>query len=144
MSQIRITATDDEILGTHSIMKQLHENLRKVSQPEYLEYVKMLKADFGFNLATLMEEEQVVCVAGFRVCQNLGWGKYLYVDDLVTDKRRRSKGAGKKMLEWLIGHARSERCIEVRLDSKVTRHRALRFYFRERMDIFAFHFRLRL
>jgi len=144
MSQIRITATDDEILGTHSIMKQLHENLRKVSQPEYLEYVKMLKADFGFNLATLMEEEQVVCVAGFRVCRNLGWGTYLYVDDLVTDKRRRSKGAGKKMLGWLIEYARSERCVDVRLDSKVTRHDALRFYFRERMDIFAFHFRLRL
>jgi GNAT superfamily N-acetyltransferase len=141
MTNIQITATDDEILGTHSIMKQLHENLRKVSQTRYLEYVKTLKADFGFNLATLMEDEQVVCVAGFRVCRNLGWGKYLYVDDLVTDKRGRSKGAGKKMLEWLIELARSEQCIEVRLDAKVTRHAAHRFYFRECMDIAAFHFR---
>ncbi|MFZ3325693.1 MAG: GNAT family N-acetyltransferase [Methylocella sp.] len=144
MSHIQITATDDEILGTHSIMKQLHENLRKESQTAYLEHVKTLKADFGFNLATLTEEEQVICVAGFRVCRNLGWGKYLYLDDLVTDKRRRSNGAGRKMLEWLIEHARSERCIEVRLDAKVTRHAAHRFYFRERMDIAAFHFHLSL
>jgi GNAT superfamily N-acetyltransferase len=83
-------------------------------------------------------------VAGFRLCRNLGWGKYLYVDDLVTDGRHRSRGDGKQMIDWLIARARSNQCVEMRLDAKVTRNRAHRFYLREQMNIVAFHFCLRL
>jgi GNAT superfamily N-acetyltransferase len=138
---IRIAATNEEILSTYDVMKQLRPHIR---QSDYLQLVKLQEAEVGFRLAALWEDNRVTCVAGFRHCRSLGWGKYLYIDDLVTDEKRRSTGAGKAMFDWLVEHARHTGCAEVRLDSAVYRHGAHRFYLRERMDIACFHFKLTL
>ena len=139
--RIEITKTDAEVLATYAVMRQLHPDL---PESEYLRAVRTLQDELGFQLASLMEDDCVVCAAGFRLCRSLGWGRYLYVDDLVTDESHRSKGAGKVMFEWLVDYARSHDCRELRLDSAVYRHEAHRFYLRERMDIVCFHFRLSL
>ena len=144
MRTIEVANTDEEIIRTHVIMRQLYDHLKEVGESNYLKLVKMQQAEVAFELAALTEDEHIICVAGFRLCRNLGWGKYLYVDDLVTDGGHRSRAAGKQMLDWLIARARSEQCVEVRLDAKVSRNRAHRFYLRERMDIVAFHFCFRL
>jgi GNAT superfamily N-acetyltransferase len=115
-----------------------------ISQNEYLFQVKQLVAEVGYRLAALTREKQVVCVAGFRFCRSLGWGKYLYVDDLVTDADFRSTGAGEAMFGWLAKLAENAGCGELRLDSAVERHGAHRFYLRERMNIACFNFRLKL
>lgn len=141
MGKIQIAKTDQEILATYPVMKQLRPNVLKT---EYLELVKKQQTEVGFRLAALYEDGQITCVAGFRVSRSLGWGRYLYVDDLVTAKRRRSKGDGKAMFKWLVKQARNLQCGELRLDSALERHQAHRFYLRERMDIVCFHFRLTL
>ena len=141
MKSIQIAATDKEILATYPVMKQLRPN---VGRREYLDLVKGQQAEVGFQLAALKAGGRITCVAGFRVCRSLGWGKYLYVDDLVTAAPRRSKGDGKKMFDWLVANARKLDCDALRLDSKLSRHEAHRFYLRERMDIDCFHFRLTL
>jgi ribosomal protein S18 acetylase RimI-like enzyme len=53
----------------------------------------------GYQLAFLATDNRVVAVAGFRISQNLAYGKFLYVDDLVVDETARSHGYGK----FLIG-----------------------------------------
>ncbi len=141
MRHIQIAATDDEILATYAVMSQLRPHIQ---ESDYLRLVKSQQAEVGFQLAALTEDGRIICVAGFRLCRSLGWGKYLYVDDLVTDEERRSTGAGKAMFDWLVAYARSQQCDELRLDSAVERHEAHRFYLRERMDIACFHFRLKL
>ncbi len=138
---IQIAATDDEIRATYTVMSQLRPHIR---DSDYLRLVKLQQAEVGFQLATLTEDGRIICVAGFRLCRSLGWGKYLYVDDLVTDEEQRSTGAGKAMFDWLVAYARSQQCDELRLDSALERRGAHRFYLRERMDIACFHFRLRL
>jgi GNAT superfamily N-acetyltransferase len=138
---IEYAETDKAIIDTYSVVKQLRPGILK---KDYLRRVKLQRAELGFRLAALSENGQITCVAGFRICRSLGWGKFLYVDDLVTDGKRRSNGAGKAMLKWLVELARKERCDEVRLDSAVYRHEAHRFYLRERMDIACFNFRLDL
>ncbi len=79
-------------------------------------------------------------MAGFRVIEFLAYGKFLYVDDLVTTENARSRSYGKRMLDWLVGVAREEGCGSLQLDSGVQRHGAHRFYFREGMKIFGYHF----
>ena len=112
-----------------------------IQQSEYVRLVRLQESEVGFQLASLREDDQVVCVAGFRFCRSLGWGKYLYVDDLITDETRRSRGAGEAMFNWLLERARNAECGELRLDSALWRNEAHRFYLRERMDIICFHFR---
>ena len=85
--------------------------------------------------------EEVICVAVWRVIENTYEGRRLYIDDLVSDESRRSRGAGKTMLNWLEARARQLGCGVLALDSGVQRSRAHHFYFREGMHIPAFCFR---
>ena len=120
-------------------MHQLRPNLERT---KYLALVKQLGAEVGFTLAALKYKAKIVNVAGFRICHSLGWGRYLYVDDLVTDEKFRSSGAGHTMFSWLVQFARENRCPELRLDSRLERRKAHQFYLRERMEIECFNFRL--
>ena len=139
--EVEFAETDDALLDTYSVMKQLRPD---VPRNDYLRRIKLQQREIGFRMATVSEKGRILCVAGFRICRSLGWGKFLYVDDLVTAKEERSRGAGKAMFKWLIAFAKRTRCEELRLDSAVYRHEAHRFYLRERMDIACFNFRLDL
>ena len=98
----------------------------------------------GYRLAYLEDEGSVVAVAGFRISLSLAWGRFLYVDDLVTQPGGRSKGYGRSLLKWLADHARENSCGELHLDSGVQRYGAHRFYLAHRMDITCHHFALKL
>jgi GNAT superfamily N-acetyltransferase len=140
MSAIRIglAETDEEILECHAVMAELRPH---VGRAELLERVRRQERE-GYRLLALREGSVVVAVAGFRVGHNLAWGRYLYVDDLVTAERLRSTGHGQRLMDWLREHARSEGCDELHLDSGVQRFGAHRFYLRWGMDITSHHFRL--
>ena len=71
-------------------------------------------------------------------------GKYMYVDDLVTNSDDRSKGFGKLLFDWLVAVAKEKGCEALTLDSGVQRFGAHRFYLANRMDIVSHHFFLRL
>jgi len=98
----------------------------------------------GFHLAYLEDDGAVVAVAGFRAMEMLMSGRTLYVDDLVTDESRRSRGHGKAMLDWLQEYARKAGCETFSLDSGTHRQEAHAFYFRERMRVTSFHFARKL
>jgi GNAT superfamily N-acetyltransferase len=133
---IREVTTDEEISATFSVMRQLRPHL---GEEEYLETVEHMRCS-GYRLAYSEEGGAVRCVAGFRVLEFLAHGRFLYVDDLITDEEVRSGGHGGRMLEWLAGEGRRSRCGHLQLDSGVQRHDAHRFYFREGMSIASFHF----
>lgn len=98
----------------------------------------------GYQLIRGEDSGKVVAVAGFRVMDILATGRTLYVDDLVTDDTRRSRGYGKAMLDWMQAHAREQGCETFSLDSGTHRQEAHAFYFRERMRVTSFHFAKRL
>ncbi len=83
-------------------------------------------------------------MAGFRLGEILAWGRFLYVDDLVTDSDERSKGYGEKLMTWLLQYARSQGCEELHLDSGVQRFGSHRFYLGLRMKISSHHFAIDL
>lgn len=64
------------------------------------------------------------------VGSKLAWGKHIYIDDLVTAERHRSRGAGAKLMEWFKSYARSQGCDQLHLDSGVQRYAAHGFYLR--------------
>jgi GNAT superfamily N-acetyltransferase len=141
MESIKILDSDRDIVASYDVMKQLRPH---ILESEYLSKIRLQEAESKYQLAAYYERDRIACVAGFRISHSLAWGKFLYVDDLVTDEQSRSQGAGKAMFEWLVSHARSNSCHELHLDSGVQRHEAHRFYLRERMDIVFYHFRLKL
>ena len=134
--EIRIAETDKEITRCYEIMSQLRPNIKK---DDFLPRVRE-QGKGGYKLAFIEDKDQVVSVAGFRITETLAWGKFVYVDDIVTDENQRSKGYGDKLIDWLMEYARENQCQEFHLDSAVQRFSAHRFYFRKRMTISCYHF----
>jgi GNAT superfamily N-acetyltransferase len=136
----RIASTDEEIDRCHPVMAELRPH---IDREGFVERVRRQEKD-NYRLAFLEDRGEVVAVAGFRASECLAWGRFIYVDDLVTSPRERSKGYGRAMLSWLLEHARSLGCDELHLDSGVQRFGAHRFYLREGMDITSHHFTIAL
>jgi GNAT superfamily N-acetyltransferase len=98
----------------------------------------------GYRLAFLQDAGEVKACGGYRITESLSWGRFMYVDDLVTASSDRSRGYGGELLDWLVAQARAEGCAQFHLDSGVQRFGAHRFYLAKRMDIIAHHFALKL
>lgn len=137
---IQIAETDGELLRCFAVLAQLRPHLLV---DEFVPRVRAMEAE-GFHLAFAADDGEVRAVAGYRYMDLLFSGRTLYVDDLVTDAVRRSRGHGAAMLGWLREQARAAGCTTLTLDSGVQRTEAHRFYFRERMSIQGFHFSLPL
>jgi GNAT superfamily N-acetyltransferase len=105
--EIEIAVSDEQILATYGVMSQLRPHLQAA---EYVGIVRMQQAESGYKLAALKENGRVTSVAGFRISHSLATGKYLYLDDLVTDQDRRSQGAGRVLFHWLVLQARNGQC----------------------------------
>jgi GNAT superfamily N-acetyltransferase len=135
-----IAKTDADILDCWPVMAQLRPHLKTQ------EIVSLVRRQFGegYRIAFIRRKKKVAAVAGFRVQHSLIWGRFCYVDDLVTDEQARSKGLGASLLDWLCEFARSEGCSRLELDSGVQRFAAHRFYLRHRMSISCHHFSLEL
>lgn len=133
---IRIVETEDDIARCQPVLGQLRP---QVTGEGFVARIRALQAQ-GYRLAVREEHDAVRAVAGFRLGENLAWGKFLYVDDLVTDERWRSHGMGRALLDWLQVHAREQGCGQLHLDSGVQRHAAHRFYQRAGMSLAGHHF----
>ena len=95
----------------------------------------------GWQATVLVEAGVVRAFAGWRVQDMLAHGRFLYVDDLVTDSQARSAGHGKALLDWLKDQALRLGCGNLQLDSGTQRVDAHAFYLRERLRIASFHFK---
>jgi len=137
---IRIAESPAEIADCFPIMAQLRPHLER---GEFMTRVQRQVAD-NYRLAYLSTDSSVKAIAGYRIMENLAWGRFLYVDDLVTDQAARSKGYGKALLAWLAGHACQNGCAQLHLDSGAQRKDAHRFYLREGMENAGFHFSMNL
>jgi GNAT superfamily N-acetyltransferase len=91
-------------------------------------------------LAAVGPDGAVLALAGWRFQENTVYGRFLYVDDLVTAAAIRGGGLGAQLLEELAERGRAAGCIRLTLDSGVTNSAAHRFYFRQRLTVGAWHF----
>src|SRR6185436_18130863 len=101
-----MAASDEDIARCFPVMQQLRTHLRA---DEFLGRIRKQQAA-GYCLAYLEHGQDVVAVAGFRLIDNLYSGRVLYVDDLVTSEKHRSRGFGNTLFEWLVARARNEGC----------------------------------
>ncbi|MBC7502902.1 MAG: GNAT family N-acetyltransferase [Herminiimonas sp.] len=141
MHDIRLACADADIASTFRLMVQLRTHL---SETEFVPLIQKMKRESGYRLVALRTDEAIGAVAGFRITDSLAWGHYIYVDDLITDDRMRSRGYGEALLDWIAEYGKAQGCTQLHLDSGVQRHGAHRFYLRERMDITCYHFRREL
>jgi GNAT superfamily N-acetyltransferase len=82
----------------------------------------------GYRVMGLHKDEAVVAVLGYRIVNDICWGKTFYVDDLNVSSDMRGSGIGGQLIETAKRKAREENCDHLRLCSGLTRTDAHRFY----------------
>ena len=127
---------DTDILMCFELMNELRIGLKKE------EFVAQIREQMqgGYCLFCMYEDSLPVALAGCKIGTNLAWGRYLYVEDLVTQKGQRSLGCGSEILDYLINFAKEKGCTQIHLDSGVQRFEAHKFYLREGFKIASHHF----
>ena len=134
--QVKLLSEDKELEKIAPVLRELRP---QYSQEQLLQQIRKQRAD-GYQLAWVEEDGAVLCVAGFVIGEKLAWQKHLYVDDLVSSEKQRSRGAGQLLMDWLKQYAREQGCQQLHLDSGVQRFAAHRFYLREGFAIASHHF----
>ena len=138
---IRPLADAEAIRAAWPLVAQLRPHLDAAALVAQLQ---RQTAGSSFRAHVLYDAGAPRAYAGWRVHENLVYGRHLYVDDLVTDQATRSRGYGKAMLDWLKDEARRQGCARLQLDSGTFRKDAHAFYLREGLRIEAFHFGIAL
>ena len=121
------------------MMSQLRSHL---DEGRFCVQVRRQMDTFGYKLPFLYDGGSVQAVGGIRISECLAWGKFLYVDDLVTNELSRSDGHGADLFNWIRDYASAKGCTQLHLDSGVQRFGAHRFYLNHRMNIDCHHFSL--
>ena len=108
----------------YEAMRELRPSL--TSRAAFVEQVDERQRAAGYRLVGSMSEDgdQALAVAGFRVAENLGWGRHLYVDDISTLPTARKQGRARQLLEWVHDEAARLGIAQVHLDSGVGAERA--------------------
>ena len=120
--------------------ERVHRQLRTDLPADYESKMRRVFAG-GARMCVATEGGAVLGVAVYRISENTFEGLHLYVDDLVTDEKRRSRGVGRALMDYLQGLALAADCEATTLDSGTQRTQAHKFYFREEMVVTSFHFR---
>ncbi|WP_186731433.1 GNAT family N-acetyltransferase [Rummeliibacillus suwonensis] len=106
------------------LLQQLYPFLIKEDFEVLIEHM----LDGGYKLIGLYDHSKLVAIAGISIAFNLYDGKHLYLYDLVCDENYRSRGYGKRMVEYLEHTANEAECSSIVLCSKFERVDAIRFY----------------
>lgn len=110
------------------MLKELRGHL---NEDDYLTTVReMMKR--GYRLFALEDDGDIVALAGISVGLNFYYGPYVWVYDLITSEKARSRGHGQELLSHIEKVAEDEGCLVVALSSALYRTDAHRFY-EERM-----------
>jgi GNAT superfamily N-acetyltransferase len=131
---------------THRVAPALLE-LRTDAGPleRLIERVDSQRAS-GYRVVGAFEDgdEDAQAVIGFKVTENLAWGSYLYIEDVVTRASGRGKGHAPAVMSWVLDAGRTAGCASVHLNSGTNRRGAHRFYFNSGLGIAAYHFAMDL
>lgn len=123
--RIFTATTKTDLERCYPIIKELRPHL---SYEDYLSvYEDSHKAD-GYEIVAIEEGDEILAVMGYRFLSDYVRGKHVYVDDLVTSERARSKGLGAELLKFAEDIARTTGCKTLRLCTGIENERGMRFY----------------
>ena len=120
-------------------------DLMRVLRPHLCDpqaYVAQLLRQFqqGYRLLAAWHGHTLVGLVGYRTTENLIYGCFVYVDDLVVSPQRQGSGLGAKLLSAVREEAVRLQCDNLVLDTGLHMALAQRFYFRQGLLARGMHF----
>ncbi|MGH7046096.1 MAG: GNAT family N-acetyltransferase [Stellaceae bacterium] len=127
---LRHAETDPEVAACFPVMVQLRPHL---TGPDELIARLARQREAGYRLLAAWRDGTPVGLAGYRTEENLIHGRFLYLDDLVTDAALRSGGIGARLIDAVAAEGQRLGCRRLVLDTGLDNVLAHRFYYRQRM-----------
>ncbi|WP_326541361.1 GNAT family N-acetyltransferase [Pseudorhodoferax sp.] len=125
---LRRADTDTELRACWPVMQQLRPHLANAD--DFIARVHRMRAD-GYRLLAAWQDAQVLALGGYRLQENLVYGRFLYLDDLVTLDSARGQRWGEQMIVAVQAIAERAGCAHFVLDTGVANTGAQRFYARQ-------------
>lgn len=129
--------TEAQCLAGFEVMKELRPHL---ADAEAFAAQVARQAGEGYRLLAARLDGQVAGLAGYRLQENLLYGRFIYVDDLVVSSRVRSRQIGQRLIDAVRDEARRLACNRLVLDTGLANSMAQRFYFRQGLLSTGLHF----
>ena len=94
----------------------------------------------GYRVLAAKEGGRLLGLAGYREQENLLYGRFIYVDDLVVSPELQRSGVGAQLLSAVREQAQQRGCDHLVLDTGLHMPLAQRFYFRQGLLARGMHF----
>jgi len=140
--KIRELTVGDDLTACIPVMRELRPHL----PPNDTEVVERIRRQMeqGYRLLSLESGREVVALAGFRMQENLVFGRFLYIDDLVVAAIARKRGHAERLLDAVREIGVKDQREFLALDTAVTNVAAQRVYHRCGYETVAHHLIQRL
>ncbi|KAF1033504.1 MAG: hypothetical protein GAK37_00104 [Pseudomonas sp.] len=129
--------SDEDCLACFAVMQQLRP---KLHEPDAFVRQVQRQRQNGYRLLAVRENGEVLGLAGYRLTENLLYGRFIYVDDLVVDARLQRRKLGEQLLEHVRQITRQLGYRFLILDTGMHMPLAQRFYFRQGLLPLGMHF----
>jgi GNAT superfamily N-acetyltransferase len=136
--QLRLIDSDQDYQASFNVMRELRPHLTDAAA--FAAQVRRQAAQ-GYRLLAGWQGEYVKGLAGYRLQENLIYGRFMYVDDLVATAEARRCGLGAALINALREEARQKGCANFILDTGLANALGQRFYFRQGLLAVGMHFR---
>lgn len=129
--------TDQDYEACFEVMRELRPHLTDAAA--FATRVRR-QASHGYRLLAAWHRDRAVALAGYRITENLLYGRFLYVDDLVANTAARGQGIGGDLIAELREEGRRQGCAYLVLDTALANALGQRFYFRQGLLAHGMHF----
>lgn len=135
--RLRVAQSEQDYLACFEVMQELRPHLTDVAT--FAAQVRRQSSQ-GYCLLAAWQDEQIKGLAGYRIPENLLYGRFLYIDDLVVASDSRGLGVGGRLINALHEEARQQGCRHFVLDTGLGNALGQRFYFRQGLLAKGMHF----
>ena len=131
----------DDIGESFAVMRELRPHIEDVDL--YRERVQRQQRD-GYRLLAVWQNNELSGLAGYRHLENLIYGRFTYVDDLVVRQSCQRSRLGEGLIDEVRALARADGRVMLVLDTGLANSLAQRFYFCNGLLARGLHFSQRL
>lgn len=135
--EINHVESDADVAASFSVMQELRPHLS--DRASYAAKIARQRAQ-GYRLLAAWRDGAIVGLAGYRLQDNLLYGHFVYVDDLVVTAALHRSGVGASLLQAARQQAVALGCSHFILDTGLHMALAQRFYFRQGLLAKGMHF----
>ncbi|WP_324832753.1 GNAT family N-acetyltransferase [Pseudomonas saxonica] len=129
--------SEEAFQASFDLMRVLRPHVAKLAS-----YVAQLarQTEQGYRLLAAWGGEHIVGLIGYRELENLLYGRFIYIDDLVVSPDFQGRGLGERLLTAVRDEAVQRDCDHFVLDTGLHMPLAQRFYFRQGLLARGMHF----